>query len=250
MIGRDDIKGVKLDGIPSLGSSLRHFRLNNPDAQLVMWKSDVSSAYRLAPVHPLWQIKQIITVDGSRYVDRCNNFGGRSAQKIWHSVICLVVWIAVVKRLIDALKCFVDDHFSFELVDHLSFYAPYNKRMPTKQANLLMLWDELGIPHEERKQVSGLVLPCIGFDVDPNRMTATLSDERKEKLMAECERFTKPGKRRTLREFWQLQGYVNWALNVFPKLRPALCATYAKTAGKTKGHAPIRVNTDIVREME
>jgi hypothetical protein len=49
---------------------------------------------------------------------------------------------------------------------------------------------------------------------------------------------------------WQLQGYVNWVLNVFPKLRLALCATYAKTAGKTKPHAPVRINTGIAREME
>jgi hypothetical protein len=65
MIDREDIKGVKLDGIPSLGVSLCRFHAKNPEAVLVMWKSDVSSAYRLTPMHPLWQLKQIITIDGS-----------------------------------------------------------------------------------------------------------------------------------------------------------------------------------------
>ncbi|KAF8237029.1 hypothetical protein L208DRAFT_1249126, partial [Tricholoma matsutake] len=35
-------------------------------------------------------------------------------------------------------------------------------------------FDELGICHDECKQVSGSLLTVIGFDVDPNTMTITI----------------------------------------------------------------------------
>jgi hypothetical protein len=46
--------------------------------------------------------------------------------------------------------------------------------MPAKQAGFLCLWDELGVPHEDRKQVSGAPLTIIGFEVDPNALTVTM----------------------------------------------------------------------------
>ena len=63
------IEGVKLDGIHALGVSLRHYHNINPGAELVLWKVDVSEAYQNCPMHPLWQIKQIVAVDGEKHVD-------------------------------------------------------------------------------------------------------------------------------------------------------------------------------------
>ncbi|KIJ38677.1 hypothetical protein M422DRAFT_176190 [Sphaerobolus stellatus SS14] len=54
------------------------------------------------------------------------------------------------------------------------WYEPYKKDLPAKQTQLLQLWDELGIPHEEPKQLWGTKLTIIGFDVDPNAMTITM----------------------------------------------------------------------------
>jgi hypothetical protein len=72
MIDRDAIKGTKLDGLQSLGASLLCFRKEHPNVKLVMFKSDVSQAFRHLPMHPLWQVKQILTVRGQRHMD-CNN---------------------------------------------------------------------------------------------------------------------------------------------------------------------------------
>ncbi|KAF5310458.1 hypothetical protein D9611_012290 [Ephemerocybe angulata] len=44
-------------------------------------------------------------------------------------------------------------------------------------AKLLVLWDELGIPHKEKKQVWGAPLTVIGISVDPNLMSLTLPQE-------------------------------------------------------------------------
>ena len=43
---------------------------------------------------------------------------------------------------------------------------------------LLLLWDELNIPHEEKKQIYGPIVAFVGFEVDPNAMTIFISDER------------------------------------------------------------------------
>jgi hypothetical protein len=44
---------------------------------------------------------------------------------------------------------YVDDSFSFTKAGDLTFYVKYQKKLPTDMVRLLLLWDELGIPHEE-----------------------------------------------------------------------------------------------------
>ena len=78
MISREDIAGVTLDNVQDLGNALRYLRQQEPDLDLILWKADVSEAYRRMPMHPLWQIKQVVFFHLKRYVDRCNVFGGRA----------------------------------------------------------------------------------------------------------------------------------------------------------------------------
>jgi hypothetical protein len=111
------------------------------------------------------------------------------------------------------------------------------------------LWDEINLPHEEEKQICGDRIPIIGFEVDPNAMTVTMSDAKQSELIKACTAFTVRGARKTLREFQKLQGWVNWALNVFPNLRPALCESYHKISGKVRPNAPIRVNNTMRNEL-
>lgn len=44
-------------------------------------------------------------------------------------------------------------------------------------------------------------------------------------------------------------GWLNWALNAYPKLRPGLSGLYAKIAGVTDPHTPLRMNTEIAAEL-
>ena len=71
---------------------------------------------------------------------------------------------------------------------------------------LLQLWDEISLPHEEGKQISGTYIPIIGFDVDPNTMTVTMSHAKKTELI---NTFTVQGVWKTLQEFQRLQGWIN-----------------------------------------
>ena len=206
---------------------------------LILWKSDVATAYRQMPMHPLWQIKQAVCIEDEFSIDRCNNFGGHASQKIWWSFMSLVLWIAVFECNLRALKCYVDDNFSICLSGDLEFYAKYEAFLPSEQICLLELWDEIGLPHEQEKQISGTCIPIIGFEVDPNAMTIRMKEDKKSELIDACTAFTVHGARKTLWEFQRLQGWVNWALNVFPHLRPALCELYNKIAGKERPNASI-----------
>jgi hypothetical protein len=182
-------------------------------------------------------------------VDRCNNFSGRDSQKIWSSFISLVLWITVHKRDIPSLKCYVDNHFSVAIGGDLELYPLYDGFFPSDQVRLLQLWDEIGLSHEEPKQISRAIVPVIGFDIDPNAMTVTMNTAKKSELIAACESFTTSGARKTLHEFQRLQGWINWALNIFPKIQPALCKSYSKIAGKTRPNAPICINNSMRREL-
>ncbi|KAG1723393.1 hypothetical protein EDB19DRAFT_1916120 [Suillus lakei] len=249
MISHKDIAGVTLDNVQDLGNGLCVFRRSNPTTPLVIWKADMSEAYHQMPMHPLWQIKQIVTFQGHHYVDRRNVFGGRASQRIFHAFMSLVTWIVIFNLLLFFLYLYVDDSFSFQEASSMELYSPYKKMLPQNLVRLLRLWDAIGLPHEERKQIFGPELPVIGFDVDPNLMRVRMSDESRLTLIQSILDFAQRGTRRSLRDFQRLAGHLNWALNIYPLLRPGLSASYAKTAGKQESWAVLWVNQDITQEL-
>ncbi|KAI0820344.1 hypothetical protein BC628DRAFT_1330604 [Trametes gibbosa] len=205
------------------------------------------------PVSPYWQIRQVVTIDAWRHVDRCNLFGGRGSLKVWGAFDSLVSWIAENKADVLDKFNYVDDDFGYAEVGDVEWYSPYQQYFPTPQARLLRLWDELGVPHERAKQLHGLVLPIIGLDVDPNAMVVSLPAEGRERLLGAIDDFcaiTPGNRRRSLAEFQSFTGYANWAFNVYPLLKPALSAMYEKMAGKSDRRAGIYINAAIIRDLQ
>ena len=251
MIDSEDIAGTCMDNIHSFGASLRAFRkANGDDVKLVMWKSDIEAAYRNIWLAKEWQAKQTVTVGDKRYIDHCNCFGNRSSYKIFLSFSSLVSWIAERIKHIPHVKTYVDDNASFGLAGDVLYYEPYHRYFPTNQTKLLLLWDELSIPHAEKKQIYGPIVPFVGLDIDPNLMTVSISDERRAELIEKVLAFAKPGKRHSLRDFQSLAGHLNWSFAVFPLLRPSLSAIYSKMSGKSLSLAPIRVNNAICLQLK
>ncbi|KAG2063393.1 hypothetical protein BDR04DRAFT_1038145, partial [Suillus decipiens] len=199
MISRDSIKGTKLDGLHSLGASLLQFCSQHPNIELILFKSDISQAFCHLPMHPLWQVKQILTVHGQCHIN--NNFGGRGSPKVWISFMSLVAWIDIHCFLIDALKTYMDDSFSFEVVGQVLYYLPYDCYLPAKQTHLLQLWDAIGLPHDHAKQVSGIPLMVIGFTLDPNAMQVLLPPDKKAELVVELCHFAQKNHWWSLCEF-------------------------------------------------
>jgi hypothetical protein len=167
MITRADVVGAKMDTISNLIAALLRYRQKHPNTVLILFKSDVSAAYRRLPLHPLWQIKQIVTIDEDRHVDRCTSFGGRESCRDYTAFMGLVLWVAIFIKFLADLFGYINDNFSFDEEWNVTWYTPYQCYYPSKQAKLLKLWDEIGLPHDKSKQEYALTLRIIGFMVDP-----------------------------------------------------------------------------------
>ena len=254
LIDHSLVTGYPLDNLRHLGEVLLDIRRSLGNVSLVLWKSDISEAYRLMPLSPFWQIKQVNTVDGLRYID-CNlAFGSSASPAIFIAFNSLVAWIAKYVKGFNYLATYVDDSFGCDMAGKSLYYEPYQCFMPAHQTQLLNLWDELGIPHKKRKQVSGSPLTIIGIEVDPNLMTLCLSASARSDLLKELTFWsTKPPSNSSgslkLKYWERLAGWFNWALNVYPYLRPALNNVYAKMKGKRNRQQKIYINNAVRKDL-
>ena len=221
---------VRLDNLHDLGIILHSVttRLGHPPRWL--FKSDVSAAYRRWPMHPLWQIKQVVTIDGERHVDRCMVFGSRSSPRIWCTFMGLIVWISIYVYMIEDLLHYMDDAFSYDSDPTLQYYGPHDTHYPSKQCRLLLLWDDIGLTHERRKQVFGQCIDIIGFHVNPVQMSFSMPQELKDELIIAILKFISAtsSQHHPLVEWQQLLRWINWGLNTFPLLKPGPQRSYSK----------------------
>ena len=186
---------------------------------------------------PFWQIKQIVTVDGQCHVDQKLCFGSSASSGIFISFDSLVAWITKNVKHIRYILDYMDDSSGCNRKGDTLFHQPYGKHLPADQCCLHLLWDELGIPHKPHKQIFGAPLTIIGIDVDPNLMSMTLPSESKEHITTQLKLWaSKPPPNRSgsfkLKHWERLAEWFNWALNVYPLLRPALNNIYEKMVGK------------------
>lgn len=185
MIKWEDIKSFPLDNMGHLGAGLLAHHQANPNQSFTIFKSDVAEAYCLLQMHPLWQIKQIVMVDGEQDINRNNCFGGCGSAGIYISFDGLVTWIARNNRLIQDLWIYMDDSFRIDKYRNTVWYHHYRKNMPKNQVKLLSLWGNLGIPHEPHKQVFREKLIVIGMEVKASSLTLTLPKENLDNLLEE-----------------------------------------------------------------
>ena len=242
-----------MDLISDLIGSIIKYRKWNSDTTLILFKSDVSAAYCMLPLHPLWQIKQIVTINNLWHVDWCTSFGGRGSCCDYTAFMGLVLWIAIFIKFIADLFGYIDDNFGFNEERNVMWYRHYQCYYPTKQMKLLKLWDKINLPHEKGKQEYRPVLCIIGFMVDLKLMRVCMDEEDWTRLIQRVTDFaaTAPGGTCcTLCEFQQLAGWINWSFNVFPLLKLALSNVYVKISGKVESHAKIFVSKAVVHDLE
>ena len=244
-IPRQDV-AVPLNNLHDLGAILHNVHaLHRVNIRLVLFKSDISQAYHRLLLCFLWQLFQIITIDRVCHIDRNNNFGNCGAGGLWKAFMGVVLWIAIhVKQILDLLA-YVNDTFSWEFTDNLLWYQPYACSFPVKQTHLLELWHELGIPHEQTKQLFGSPLTIVGLDMDANAMTITMPQQSRTDLVTTLRGFACVRQRRSLHEFQKLVGWMSWALNAYPLLCPGMSMLYHKQSGKSNCHQLIWVSKSL-----
>ncbi|KIY61573.1 hypothetical protein CYLTODRAFT_477608 [Cylindrobasidium torrendii FP15055 ss-10] len=260
MIDRTETAGPRMDTLHQFVPMLRAFKRRNPGKEAVLWKSDMAGAFRTLPMHPLWQIKQVMTSNlplkinvqsttrssehAIRNVDRRATFGSSGSPRLWASVMGLILWVAIHVLKLEFLCCYVNDSYSMDVEDNMAYYKPYDQIMPKKQVDLLRLWDFFGVPHERIKQTWGRVLTIIGFEINARALSPTLPAQPKADLVTALREFAASRQRR-LHEFKEIAGWSNWSFNVFPLFKPGLASVYAKMAGKKNPHAGIYINRTV-----
>ncbi|SRR5258708_14623835 len=177
------------DNLWDLGSLLLVFYHTNGWTPAWIFKSDASSAYRLLPCHPRWQVWQATMIDSNFHINQCCIFGNQASGAIWCAFYALVLWAGIYIKGLLGLLHYVDNAFSFEPDEVLEFYAPYNEWYPKKQVSLLNLFDEVGIPHEKKKQEFRCELTIIGLQVSLDLMTITMPFEKCTDLIDEVSQF-------------------------------------------------------------
>ena len=214
-----------------------------------MWKSDIKGAYHLCLLNPFWQIKQAVHIGKNLHIDRCIVFGSSASPAIFIAFNSLVTWITKYKWGISFITTYIDDSSGCAWADDTTYYTPYNRHLPSPQTRLLTLWDDLGIPHQEQKQIHGTSILVIGIQVNPNVMTYTLPPESQAKLIAELEMWVTWKGKHMVRRWQHMAGWINWCFNVYSLLRPALSNVYNKLCFKSNLSGSVWVNNAVWNEL-
>jgi len=193
-------------------------------------------------------MRQVVVVDGVWYIVRRLVFGNRASPRIWCSVSGLLCWIAVRKLEISSLHVYMDDFVGLDFEENEVFY--HGKLCPRSQVQLLIFWEFVSCPFEDRKQESGSKLKVIGFWVDANKGSISLDPDSISDIQNRIDIFLKyPLRCPPLRDWQQLAGHLNWLLNVLPWGRPALSELYRKMRGKQHSWGSVYLNREVITDL-
>ncbi|KAJ3557902.1 hypothetical protein NM688_g1221 [Phlebia brevispora] len=239
---------VRYDNMQDFGQVMHDLRRAEPTTTFTLWKSDVSSAFLNLPAHPLWQLRQVVVVDGHMHIVRRLVFGNRLSPRCWCAVSGLIAWITAVILHIPDVHVYMDDFWGWDREDHAVIF--HGTLRPLRQVHLLLFWNYICCPYKDVKQESGSPLKIIGFWVDINLGSITVTPAAITEAVAAINTFlSTPHRKPVLREWQRLAGHLNWILNVFPWGRPALTEVYRKMAGKTRQCAPLFLNREVVAAL-
>ena len=242
------------DRVDHLVGALRHLGLLDSSLPgAVLFKLDVTNAFKLLPMHPLWQLKQIMAVPYPRapgssdrvvryHVQHQAAFGSRASPCLWTSFMAGVHFV-IAKRVPSVPRplSYMDDEFN---VDTSGDLVPHGRvgilrQLPAAQAAILREWDYLGVPWDWRKVGFGRVLEITGLVINLDEATVELPPAAVERFADEVDAFlAEPSRRHPLRKWQQLVGYATWALTTRPWARPLLAPVYAKLSNRDGSPRP------------
>jgi hypothetical protein len=73
---------VQYDDMCTFSQVLYNTMKDNPSWEIITFKSNVVSAFLNLPAHPLWQMQQVVIVDGSNYIVCRLVFGNRGSRML------------------------------------------------------------------------------------------------------------------------------------------------------------------------
>ena len=175
-----------------------------------MWKGDIDSAFRIVPVRPRdWPLLAFY-INGTLYIDTRLPFGhGLSPYYFCNFVGRPVLYVAVRRgaSLLGALAGYVDDFFGG--------CDDYDSALDQMQIWLRTCAD-LGVPVSQAKTfVPTRVLEILGFLIDSENMTISVSPERIQDILDEMKHIE--GKKSVQkRDLERLAGKMTFVCSVVP----------------------------------
>ena len=126
----------------------------------------------------------------------------------------------------------------------------HNQLHPQRQVQLLILWDFISCPYNDKKQEHRVTLKIIGFWVNSLIRSISLSPDSITDIISKINTFIGTKDHQPPLCDWQkLAGHLNWMLNVLPWGQPALSEIYRKIAGKLHNHAKIFLNATVIDNL-
>ncbi|SGY57865.1 BQ5605_C006g04316 [Microbotryum silenes-dioicae] len=229
----------------------------------VLWKLDVSSAFKILVMSERWQAMQGIAIkrrleDGSTvtwyHIKWRGVFGCWAMPFLWTRFMSLLMWAAHCWYRIEHPLAYMDDTFGIDLVGDLVPFAHDGAtyEIPAQQAVMARLWGNLWIPFKlaADKAPFGCRVTITGIDCNLDEFTVSLLHSTVTKLAAAIEPFLKtPDRHPTLRRWQQMAGWLSWALNVVPQARPYITPLYHKIRGKVNSDTGVPINKDMMEAL-
>ena len=118
--------------------------LKSLGAGCYMAKTDIKSAFRIIPVHPLDYPLLGIKWDNQYYFDRCLAMGLKSSCAIFEKFSSSLEWLAIHRLKASAVLHILDDFL---------FISPSKDKCSTDLSKFLDMCDFLGVPIAQEKTV-------------------------------------------------------------------------------------------------
>ena len=214
--------------------------LKNLGVGCYMAKTDIKSAFRIIPVHPLDYPLLGIKWADHYYFDRCLAMGLKSSCAIFEKFSSSLEWLALHHLKVSAVLHILDDFL---------FIAPSQAQCRTDLTNFLGMCDFLGVPIAQEKTVGpDSILQFAGIELDSVQQEARLPLEKLTKCRTLLHRFYKK-RSVTLRELQSLIGLLNFCCSVVVPGRAFLRRLIHLTTGLIRPHHHIRLNKEAKQDI-
>ena len=109
----------------------------------------------------------------------------------------------------------MDNFYGWDYEDNMIFY--HGQWRPNRQVTLLRFWEYISCPFDDEKQKHGRQLKIIGFWVNIEDGSISLSPSSVTDILEKINQFiSTPNWKPLLRDWQRLAGHLNWLFNVLP----------------------------------
>ncbi|XP_045188169.2 uncharacterized protein LOC123546048 [Mercenaria mercenaria] len=208
----------------------------------LMAKTDIDSAYRIIPIHPIDYSLLGFKFNDSYFYDRSLPMGASSSCAIFDRFSSGLKWIAQCKLSIPHILHILDDFLIMGPKD--------SNKCETDLRVFLDLCRAIRVPIKHEKTVTATtVITFMGLELDSNKMEARLPKDKLVKLYNLLVSY-KSRRKIKLRDLQSLLGLLNFCCKVVLPGRAFLRRLIDLTKGVCKPHHRITISKEGRRDLE